>query len=104
MGGAFGGGAATSAFGGQGATTFLSKLTAGCAIAFFLTSLLLSFVGYQRSVAAGHKAPSPPAATAPADASAVPPETFMEEVEPVEEAPPAAEAAPAAEVPASVSP
>ena len=72
MGGAFGGGAATSAFGGQGATTFLSKLTAGCAVAFFLTSLLLSFVGYQRSVVAGHKAP-PPAATAPADASAEPP-------------------------------
>ena len=52
MGAALGGGAATSAFGGRGAVTFLSKLTAICAIAFFLTSLSLSFVGMRRSVAA----------------------------------------------------
>ena len=45
MGAALGGGAATSAFGGRGAVTFLSKLTAVCAGLFFLTSLGLSFVG-----------------------------------------------------------
>ncbi len=45
MGAALGGGAATSAFGGRGAVTFLSKLTAVCAALFFLTSLGLSFVG-----------------------------------------------------------
>ncbi len=52
MGSALGGGAATSAFGGRGAVTFLSKVTAICAIGFFLTSLGLSFVGVRSSVAA----------------------------------------------------
>jgi preprotein translocase subunit SecG len=50
MGSALGGGAATSAFGGRGAVTFLSKVTAGCAALFFLTSLGLSFVGMKGSV------------------------------------------------------
>lgn len=50
MGAALGGGAATSAFGGRGAATFLTKLTAFCAVAFFLTSLGLSFVGLRSSV------------------------------------------------------
>ena len=51
MGAALGGGAATSAFGGRGAVTFLGKVTAVCAIGFFLTSLGLSFVGLRSSVA-----------------------------------------------------
>src|SRR3954466_2844041 len=51
MGSALGGGAATSAFGGRGAVTFLGKVTAVCAIGFFLTSLGLSFVGLRSSVA-----------------------------------------------------
>ena len=68
MGAALGGGAATSAFGGRGAVTFLSKLTAICAALFFLTSLGLSFVGLRTSVAAGGSvaAPSAPAPAAPA--------------------------------------
>ena len=53
MGAALGGGAATSAFGGRGAVTFLSKLTAVCAVLFFITSLGLSFVGTRPSVATG---------------------------------------------------
>ena len=53
MGAALGGGAATTAFGGRGAVTFLSKLTGICAALFFLTSLGLSFVGLKASVAAG---------------------------------------------------
>ncbi len=53
MGAALGGGAATSAFGGRGAVTFLSRATAVCAGLFFLTSLGLSFVGLHSSVAAG---------------------------------------------------
>src|SRR5512140_1272905 len=65
MGSALGGGAATSAFGGRGAVTFLSKLTGACAALFFLTSLGLSFVGMKTSVAAG-TASKKPAATAPA--------------------------------------
>ncbi|MBK7860246.1 MAG: preprotein translocase subunit SecG [Archangiaceae bacterium] len=51
MGAALGGGAATSAFGGRGAVTFLGKVTAVCAIAYFITSLGLSFVGLRGSVA-----------------------------------------------------
>jgi preprotein translocase subunit SecG len=51
MGAALGGGAATTAFGGRGAVTFLGKLTAACAITFFLTSLGLSFVGLRGSIA-----------------------------------------------------
>jgi preprotein translocase subunit SecG len=53
MGSALGGGAATSAFGGRGGVTFLSKLTGFCAAMFFITSLGLSFVGLKGSVAAG---------------------------------------------------
>src|SRR4051812_16363243 len=56
MGAAFGGGAATSAFGGRGAVTFLSKVTAVCAALFFITSLGLSFVGMSPSVAKKIKA------------------------------------------------
>ncbi len=59
MGAALGGGAATSAFGGRGAVTFLSKVTAVCAALFFTTSLGLSFVGLKTSVAAGIEAPAP---------------------------------------------
>src|SRR5438552_7815164 len=51
MGAALGGGAATSAFGGRGAVTFLGKVTAVCAIAYFITSLGLSFVGLKGTVA-----------------------------------------------------
>ena len=71
MGAALGGGAATSAFGGRGAVTFLSKLTAICAALFFLTSLGLSFVGLRSSVAAGGPAPARPAAAAPAPVNPV---------------------------------
>src|SRR3954464_5431203 len=53
MGAALGGGAATTAFGGRGAVTFLSKVTAICAGLFFVTSLGLSFVGLKSSVASG---------------------------------------------------
>jgi preprotein translocase subunit SecG len=82
MGAALGGGAATTAFGGRGAVTFLGKITAVSAMAFFLTSLGLSFVGLRTSVAstvaakAAAEAPKPatePAAgttgTAPAGAT-----------------------------------
>jgi len=62
MGAALGGGAATSAFGGRGAATFLTKLTAFCAVGFFVTSLGLSFVGLRSSAMDDE-----PAATAPAN-------------------------------------
>ncbi len=67
MGAALGGGAATSAFGGRGAVTFLSRVTAVCAGLFFLTSLALSFQGMRTSVAARAAARAPvPAQSAPA--------------------------------------
>ena len=72
MGSALGGGAATSAFGGRGAVTFLSKLTGVFAVLFFLTSLGLSFVGMRSSVAAGGSVATPPAQTAPATPGAAP--------------------------------
>src|SRR5437762_1650045 len=73
MGAALGGGAATSAFGGRGAVTFLGKVTAVCAIAYFMTSLGLSFVGLKTSVAskiAEEAAKEAPATPAPAPATA----------------------------------
>jgi preprotein translocase subunit SecG len=74
MGAALGGGAATTAFGGRGAVTFLGKVTAVCAVAFFLTSLGLSFVGLRTSVAASiaSKAAAEPK---PAPASPAEPKT-----------------------------
>ena len=68
------GGAATSAFGGRGAVTFLSKIAAFCAALFFLTSLGLTFAGMQSSVAAWlaeKAAGTPPAAAAAVDAGVV---------------------------------
>jgi preprotein translocase subunit SecG len=115
MGAALGGGAATSAFGGRGAVTFLSKLTGVCAALFFLTSLGLSFVGLKTSVAAG-TAPKP-AATAPATPGAAPagdasgaaapagaPGTPATVEQPRDAAAPAGEAAPAAPAPATPAP
>ena len=65
MGAALGGGAVTTAFGGRGAVTFLSKVTAVCAVAFFVTSLGLSFVGLRQSVAAKVQSVVPPKASTP---------------------------------------
>lgn len=115
MGAALGGGAATSAFGGRGAVTFLSKLTGVCAALFFLTSLGLSFVGLKTSVAAG-TAPKP-AATAPATPGAAPagaatdaaapagmPAAPASVEQPREGAPAATETAPAGAAPAAPAP
>lgn len=43
-GAAFGGGASSSVFGSSGAGSFLTKLTTGLAIAFFVTSLGLAYI------------------------------------------------------------
>lgn len=76
MGAALGGGAATSAFGGRGAVTFLSKVTAISAALFFTTSLGLSFVGMRTSVA-GDVAPPPKKVAAVADGGmTTPPQTL----------------------------
>lgn len=113
MGAALGGGAATSAFGGRGAVTFLSKVTAASAVAFFLTSLGLSFVGLRHSVAStlaaeAASAPAPtgteaaapavPAPTAPA-AEQGNPEAAPGMPAPTEPKPGAADAVPAEKLP-----
>ena len=100
MGAALGGGAATSAFGGRGAVTFLSKLTGVCAALFFLTSLGLSFVGLKTSVAGGSvAAPAPAAAPAAPGGAAAPAGTPASPatMEQTREAAPAAPATPPAE-------
>jgi preprotein translocase subunit SecG len=65
VGAAFGGSSQTI-FGSRGATTFLSKLTIGAASLFMLTSLSLSILSNQRSVASSIVDSLPPEATAPA--------------------------------------
>ncbi|MBF5041307.1 preprotein translocase subunit SecG [Aggregicoccus sp. 17bor-14] len=106
MGAALGGGAATTAFGGRGAVTFLSKLTAICAALFFLTSLGLSFVGMRSSVAAGPlparraaaapapAAPANPVGTSPAPAPASGAPASVEQARPGQTAPAAPAPAP----------
>jgi len=97
MGAALGGGAATSAFGGRGAVTFLSKLTAVCAGLFFLTSLGLSFVGVRSSVTSSLVGKPAPAA-APAPGAAAP--AAAPKAGDAQPAPAAAPTAPAAPAPA----
>ena len=101
MGAALGGGAATSAFGGRGAVTFLSKLTAVCAGLFFLTSLGLSFVGVRSSVTSGLTAkPAPVSAPAPAGSGAPSAAPVAGDAQPAPAATPTAPAAPPAQAPA----
>jgi preprotein translocase subunit SecG len=109
MGAALGGGAASSAFGGRGAVTFLTKLTAACAVAFFVTSLGLSLVGLKTSLVSKsslvaeqqQKADAEKAGAttpAPADVKAgdvVPPQP----AQPPADAPKASDAVPAQKVP-----
>lgn len=105
MGAALGGGAATSAFGGRGGATFLTKLTAFCAIAFFITSLGLSFVGLKGTAAdsIADEAPAAPAAatevpaTEPSQAAAN--QGDAPKPAPVDDAPKAADAVPAEKLP-----
>ena len=70
IGAVFGGGSSQTLFGSTGPTSFLSKLTAGAAIIFMLTSLFLAYfsgTGGTRSIMKGGAAapvqsmPAPPA-------------------------------------------
>jgi preprotein translocase subunit SecG len=94
MGSALGGGAATSAFGGRGATTFLTKVTGICAAMFFLTSLGLSFVGMRTSVAsslakpAAQQAPATPQQGTADPGAGAPPAGQVPPANPQEAAPP----------------
>jgi preprotein translocase subunit SecG len=65
-GAAFGGGASSTMFGSRGSASFLTRVTAGLATAFFLTSLFLAYFATQvsesKSVLEGVQ-PAPPVQT-----------------------------------------
>ena len=83
MGAAFGGGSSGGLFGAAGSANFLSRLTAGFATVFFVTTLAITLIGSTKSqnagVLSGTSAPAPavapevpaatPASTAPATGS-----------------------------------
>lgn len=82
IGAVFGGGSSQTLFGSTGPTSFLSKLTAGAAIIFMLTSLFLAYfsgTGGSRSIMKGgttpvQSMPAPPVGmpAAPAGVPAMP--------------------------------
>jgi len=94
MGAVFGGGSQTL-FGSSGAGNFLTKLTTGTAIAFMLTSLILTW-GASRSPSSGllERLPAPAAETQP-----VPPPSAPEGAPATPPANPPAEGAPGGEQP-----
>lgn len=63
MGAAFGSGSSGSIFGASGSANFLSRATAGLATVFFVMTLGLAFVGYQRPQAPASVMDSVPSAT-----------------------------------------
>ena len=70
MGAVFGGGGSSTLFGASGAGNFLTKLTTGTAIVFFLTSLTLAYssIARTRGTVFDRSLPEPPPLTVPAPA------------------------------------
>ena len=69
IGAGLGGGSSTGVFGARGANTFLSRVTAGCAIVFFLTSMTLAVLSSKTgSVMKDYGKPAP-GVPAPQDAA-----------------------------------
>jgi preprotein translocase subunit SecG len=70
MGAVFGGGGSSTLFGASGAGNFLTKLTTGTAIVFFLTSLTLAYssIARTRGTVFDRSLPEPPPLNAPAAA------------------------------------
>jgi preprotein translocase subunit SecG len=105
---AFGGSGSQTAFGARGTATLLSKVTAGAAILFMVTSLMLSYlrpVGGQRTVVP-EAAPASETTTPPAEGGTAAPTEEPKEGATGEEATPPAteEAAPAETPPAETEP
>ena len=71
MGAAFGSGASGSLFGATGSANFLSRLTAGMATVFFVSTLALSYLANTRA-SAPKSIMEQPAITAPASTGGVP--------------------------------
>jgi preprotein translocase subunit SecG len=69
MGAVFGGGGSSTLFGASGAGNFLTKLTTGTAIVFFLTSLTLAYnsISRTRGTVFDRALPAPPPLNAPAE-------------------------------------
>ena len=82
---AFGGGGSQTAFGARGTATLLSKITAGAAITFMLTSLTLSYL--RPAVSGGTVVPETAPVEAPAETPSEAPAPGAESETP----PPAAE-------------
>jgi preprotein translocase subunit SecG len=102
MGAVFGGGGGSTLFGASGAGNFLTKLTTGTAIVFFLTSLFLAYSSIARTqrTVFDQTLPEPPPLTTPAPEAPNAP-TSGNDAAPGE---PAAQAAPQAEAPPAAAP
>jgi preprotein translocase subunit SecG len=72
IGAVFGGGSSQTLFGATGPTSFLSKLTAGAAIIFMLTSLFLAYFSGTGGTRSIMKGAAPPAQTMPAPPAGMP--------------------------------
>ena len=72
IGAVFGGGSSQTLFGSTGPTSFLSKLTAGAAIIFMLTSLFLAYFSGTGGTRSIMKGAAPPAQTIPAPPAGMP--------------------------------
>ena len=97
MGAVFGGGGGSTLFGASGAGNFLTKLTTGTAIVFFLTSLFLAYSSIARTqrTVFDQSLPEPP----PLNASAPEPSSAAPSGEKPAPAESGAQAAPQAEAP-----
>ena len=76
MGAAFGSGGSGSLFGASGSANFLSRMTAGLATVFFVTTLALAYFGNVRPATSGSVLETPaaaiPASSAPSSDASVP--------------------------------
>jgi len=99
MGAVFGGGGSSTLFGASGAGNFLTKLTTGTAIVFFLTSLFLAYSSIARTqkTVFDHALPEPPPLNAPQEAPKEAPSASPGGEKP-------AAAAPASEAPSAAAP
>lgn len=85
MGAAFGSGASGSLFGASGSANFMSRLTAGLAAVFFITSLSLAYIAMHKPTAAGSvmdnaAIQSAPVTTPPVATPAVPNDSRSNEI------------------------
>ncbi|MCL1925752.1 MAG: preprotein translocase subunit SecG [Syntrophorhabdaceae bacterium] len=72
IGAVFGAGSSQTLFGSSGPANFLSKLTAGAAILFMITSLFLAYFAGSGPSRKSIMTDAPPASTAPAPAPQIP--------------------------------